>query len=181
LNTLPESGGAEKHRYDLAPERLDGPDGWTPAVERPADDNGGALLVSPLGLSKGLLYSALYHIRPGSLLVISSPDAATCLDEILEKAGWCGNRMIRLMRDPHAGFNELGLFSKDILPVMIQADEVVVNITGGTTAMQHIAQQIAGYAEELGRLVRRVALVDRRSPQEQRDDPYVPGEMIRLD
>jgi len=70
---------------------------------------------------------------------------------------------------------------KDIVPAIIQADEVVVNITGGTTAMQHIVQQIAALAAELGRSVRRVALVDRRLPQEQREEPYVPGELIRLD
>jgi CRISPR-associated Csx2 family protein len=174
-------GDVAKWRLDLVPERLNEPGGWVAAGEAPAVAKCGTLLVSPLGLSKGLLYSALRHVRPGSLLVISSPDAAACLDEIMEKVGWCGNRMIRLMQDPHAGFNELGLFSKDILPVIMQADEMVVNITGGTTAMQHIVQQIAGYAEELGRLVRRVALVDRRLPQEQRDDPYVPGELIRLD
>ena len=174
-------GDVAKWRIDLIPERLDGPNGWVAAEEAPAVAKCGTLLVSPLGLSRGLLYSALHHVRPGSLLVISSPDAAACLDEIMEKAGWCGNRMIRLMQDPHTGFNELESFSKDIVTVIMQADEVVVNITGGTTAMQHIVQQIAGYAEELGRLVRRVALADRRSPQEQRDDPYVPGEMIRLD
>ena len=174
-------GDVAKWRIDLIPERLDGPNGWVAAEEAPAVAKCGTLLVSPLGLSRGLLYSALHHVRPGSLLVISSPDAAACLDEIMEKAGWCGNRMIRLMQDPHTGFNELESFSKDIVTVIMQADEVVVNITGGTTAMQHIVQQIAGYAEELGRLVRRVALADRRSSQEQRDDPYVPGEMIRLD
>lgn len=62
-----------------------------------------------------------------------------------------------------------GTIFNTALTAIMQADEVVVNITGGTTAMQHIVQQIARYAEELGRLARRVALVDRRSPQEQRD------------
>lgn len=58
---------------------------------------------------------------------------------------------------------------------------MVVNITGGTTAMQHIVQQVAAFAAELGRPVRRAALVDRRLPQEQREEQYVPGELIRLD
>lgn len=171
----------EKWCLNLTPEKYEGPDGWMPAGERPAGVKGGALLVSPLGLSKGLLFSALHHVRPGSLLVISSLDTVAYLDEIVEKAGWSGNRMIRLMQDPHGGFNELESFSKDFIPAVIKSDEVVVNITGGTTAMQHIVQQIAALAAELGRPVRRAALVDRRSPQEQRDDPYVPGELIWLD
>jgi len=58
---------------------------------------------------------------------------------------------------------------------------MVLNITGGTTAMQYIVQQIAALAAELGRPVRRAALVDRRLPQEQRDEPFVPGELIWLD
>jgi hypothetical protein len=171
----------EKWRLDLAYEKIHGPDEWIPAGERLADAKGGILLVSPLGLSKGLLYSALYHVRPGSLLVISSPDAAAYLDEIVEKAGWSGNKIFHLMRDPHGGFNELEIFLPDIVSVVIQADEVMVNITGGTTAMQHIMQHIADFAAKLGRSVQRMALVDRRSPQEQRDDPYLPGELIFLD
>lgn len=177
---------AEKWRLDLAPEKSDSPDGWAPAggqpfEERPPGGKGGTLLVTPLGLSKGQLYSALYHIRPGRLFVISSPDAAASLDEITKKSGWRGDMMVRLMQDPHAGFNEMESFSKEIITAVIQADKVVVNITGGTTAMQHIMQQIAALAPELGRPVRRAALVDRRSPQEQRDEPYVPGELIWLD
>ncbi|OAT86757.1 hypothetical protein A6M21_02785 [Desulfotomaculum copahuensis] len=58
---------------------------------------------------------------------------------------------------------------------------MVVNITGGTTAMQHTVQQVAALAADLGRAVRRADLVDRRLPQEQRDDPYVLGELIWLD
>lgn len=176
----------EKWRLDLVPEKPGGPDGYGPAGgrplgEKPPGGGSGTLLVSPLGLSRGLLYSALHHIRPEVLFVISSPDAAACLDEIMEKAGWGGNRMVRLMRDPHAGFDEVESFAKDVTPAVMQADEVVVNITGGTTAMQHIVQQVAAFAADLGRPVRRAALVDRRPPQEQRDDPYVPGELIWLD
>lgn len=43
-------------------------------------------LVNPLGLFRGLLCPVLHHIRPESLFIISSPDAAACLDETMEKA-----------------------------------------------------------------------------------------------
>jgi len=176
----------EKWCLDLIPEKPGGTPGGDPAGgqslgEIASGGKGGILLVSPLGLSRGLLYSALHHVHPESLLVISSPDAAACLDEITEKTGWRGRRVVRLMRDPHAGFDELDSFVEDVAAAVMQAEEVVVNITGGTTAMQHIVQQVATLAADWGWPVRRAALVDRRLPQEQRDNPYVPGELIWLD
>lgn len=146
------------------------------------DGNGrGTLLVSPLGLSKGLLYSALRHIQPNRLFVITSEGAAGSFEEIAQKAAWSGGSTIRHMQDPHSGFNEAESLVGVALSAILHAGQVVVNITGGTTAMQHIVQQIAARAKELSRPVRRVALVDWRTPQEQRDNPYVTGELIWLD
>lgn len=77
-------GDVAKWRIDLTPERLDGPSGWVAAEEASAVTKCGTLLVRPLGLSKGLLYAALRHVRPGGLLVISSPDAALYMNESVE-------------------------------------------------------------------------------------------------
>lgn len=190
----------DKEKWSLGPAMPDAPEGKSPArpesrakahperrtgtvSDKPAiGGNGrGTLLVSPLGLSKGLLYSALRHIQPQGLFVITSEGAAGSFDEIAQKAGWSGKSTIRYLQDPHSGFNEAESIARTALSAVLQAEHVIVNITGGTTAMQYIVQQIAARAKELSRPVRRVALVDRRTPQEQRDNPYVTGELIWLD
>lgn len=190
----------DKKKWSLGPAMPDEPEGKSPArlesrakthperrtgtvSDKPANGGNGrsTLLVSPLGMSKGLLYSALRHIQPHQLFVITSTNAAGSFYEITQKSGWSGKSTIRHMQDPHSGFDEAESIALAALPATLQADQVVVNITGGTTAMQHIVQQIAVHAKEHGCPVRRAALVDRRTPQEQRDNPYVTGELIWLD
>jgi hypothetical protein len=61
------------------------------------------------------------------------------------------------------------------------AREVVVNLTGGTTAMQAAVERIAGESRRLGIPVRRIALVDRRPFDLQRSDLYVAAEVLELD
>ena len=56
--------------------------------------------------------------------------------------------------------------------------ELVVNITGGTTALQYIANKF--YRSFRGRK-RLVALVDERSVEEQRSDPFQLGEVITVE
>jgi hypothetical protein len=63
---------------------------------------------------------------------------------------------------------------------LAQASEVVVNLAGGTTVMQYVVERIGAEAERLGVPVQRVAVVDRRSLDEQRANPYVVGELVRL-
>ena len=55
----------------------------------------------------------------------------------------------------------------DSLEHLVAANEVFVNLTGGTTLMGLLAQRIGEEARRLGRSVRRFGLVDRRSPAEQ--------------
>jgi hypothetical protein len=46
--------------------------------------------------------------------------------------------------------------------------------------MQTAVERIAAEAERFGARVRRIALVDARTPEEQRADPYVLGELVEL-
>ncbi len=190
----------DREKWRLGPAIPDNPEGAPPAgpvsqakahPEKRAgtvrekmvlEENGrSTLLVSPLGLSKGLLYSALHHIQPHQLFVITSASAAGSYEEIAQKATWSGKSTIRHMQDPHSGFNEAESLAAVALPVILHSGQVVVNITGGTTAMQYIVQQIAARTKQVGRPVRCVALLDRRTSQAQRDNPYVKGELIWLD
>jgi len=86
------------------------------------------------------------------------------------------------MADPHQGFLELERHLDDsLLRWLAAAGEVVANLTGGTTAMQYVVERLAERARRLGVPVRRVALIDRRPPEQQRADPYVLAELIELD
>jgi len=140
------------------------------------------LLVSPLGLSKGLLFSALtgLGVSPSKLWVVSSHQAASAVPEILEKAGWTGSVQVYYMRDSHFGFQEGELLSYSLLPDALNSDRVIVNITGGTTAIQHVIKEAATMLEHLGCSVELVALIDRRPLSEQQSDPYRTGEAVWL-
>mgnify|MGYP001361149581 CR=1 FL=1 len=141
----------------------------------------GTLLVSPLGLSKGLLFSALRHTNPDSLLVLTSRDAAYHIDDICARAGWVGEKLPNcIMEDPHSGFHEADDIAESVAEYLLKADKIVLNITGGTTALQYMAQKMGAKARQMDREVEQVALVDRRSPQEQKDDPFTLGELIKL-
>jgi hypothetical protein len=139
-----------------------------------------------LGLSSGLLYSALVKIpkelnlTPNKVLVVSSKDGVKKLDEIKKESNYNGDIKSIVFEDPHAGFSESKRIVEDSRKYLVDADEIVINITGGTTAIQHAVNEIAREAEGLGKKVRQIALVDRRPVEEQRGKPYVAGELIDL-
>jgi hypothetical protein len=64
---------------------------------------------------------------------------------------------------------------------LLEASEVIVNLTGGTTALQYLAERLADEALRLGTTVCRVAVMDRRSREEQQRDPFQLGEIAWLD
>ncbi len=141
------------------------------------------LLVTPLGLAPGVIYSAVHHIQPDRMLVVTSAIGRQRLKEALEKAGRthvpC---LVREVAEPHTGFQEAtSLIDDEVSGWLVKSGEVVVNLTGGTTVLQYIAEQVADRAHKLGVQVRRIALVDRRPPVEQGQDPYVRGELVNLD
>jgi len=141
----------------------------------------GKVLLSPLGLSKGLLYSAICQVEPVEVVVVTSKDAEGAIPEILERARWAGaSPRVLTMEDPHAGFEETERLKADALPSLLEAEEVVANQTGGTTAMQFVIQSICKELEKYDVPLEEVALVDRRSPEQQRTDPYQVGELVRL-
>lgn len=157
-------------------EKLEEPLRW--CVDLPA--SGGLLLVSPLGLSRGTLYSALKHIQPDRLLLIASAGAEDRYAEIADAVEWQGEVLFQKMSNPYTGFDEIQVLVENVVPQLLKAEKIVVNMTGGTTAMQFAVQQIYDRAKELDREVSRVALVDRRSPEEQQANPYLLGEIIYI-
>ena len=155
------------------------------AIPSRIDGSGELFLITPLGLSPGVLYSALHHVQPDRVLIITSSEASHFVPDALTRAGRSDLKpdVVKFI-DPHHGFNEARHILDDHTEWhrdLILATDVVVNITGGTTAMQYAAEHLGRHLKRYGTAVRRVALVDRRDILDQRQNPYVVGELVELD
>jgi hypothetical protein len=149
----------------------------------PVDDR--TLLVTPLGLSPGVIYSAVKKIgreRIAGLLVVTSEQSVARLDEALKEAEAEDlPRDVLRMDDPFAGYSETKrLIDTALRRTLVTTGNITINLTGGTTVMQYVVERIGDAARELGCRVRRIALVDRRPVEEQRASPYVLGDLIDL-
>ncbi|MGI6513759.1 MAG: TIGR02221 family CRISPR-associated protein [Syntrophomonadaceae bacterium] len=141
----------------------------------------GTLLLSPLGLSKGLLFSALHHIRPDEVFVVTSEESAISIEEITNRADWSGRKYVYKMKEPFTGFAEAKTISRELQNYILKSDRIIANITGGTTAMQYVIQQVTQDLRLTGIETEIIAIVDRRTPAEQVETPYVPGEIIYIE
>ncbi|MBI4517321.1 MAG: TIGR02221 family CRISPR-associated protein [Deltaproteobacteria bacterium] len=144
---------------------------------------GHRLLLTPVGLSPGVLYSGALHVKPDRFLIVASREAAPRIPEALANAAagkW--PYQVLCLQEPHLGYREIDQHvGKELDRLFATAAEVIVNVTGGTTVMQYAVERLAARARRLGAAVRRCALIDRRSPEEQRANPYVLGEIVWLD
>lgn len=140
------------------------------------------VLITPLGLSKGLLYSAIMHNKPEAIWVLTSKEGEQQVDEVCRQADFRGNVHVAVMEDPYTDFNSWLTYMNHLIETIEKYKEdriqFIVNLTGGTTAMQYVVQQIAAKLEEKGERVQYVAQVDRRDVAEQQANPYVLGEQI---
>jgi hypothetical protein len=166
-----------KCKWILLKSHLDDNDFWK------ADFGGGSgsLLISPLGLSPGLLYSAISQARPKKILAVVSAKSLNLLQEVIEHSGSGAEIIPLVLNDPFQGFGEIPDLVTASEKVLLGADEVICNATGGTTAMQYAIMRLSEGASRLGRQVKWVAMVDNRPTEDQRKDPYVIGEIIDLE
>lgn len=150
-------------------------------IEKPGGEK--ILLISPLGMSPGLLFSAISHLRDRlwKVWVISSAQAVQALEEIKAHSGFSGCVDVVQVDDPFTCFQEGDNFYCSVRSDALQADKVVVNLTGGTTALQFVIQEAADRLKGEDLTVERIALIDRRPMEEQKKDPYQVGEIINLD
>lgn len=146
------------------------------------------VLITPMGASVGLLYSALSLIKPDKAVVLTSEKFQDKVAEAAEKAGFSDMSKIHveIIKDVFCGFDEANALAKKLCSHIDNAGKIEVNLTGGTTAMQWAIQ--AAYEaiqQKLGNpgkeKLARVAFVDRRRSAEQQSDPYVVGEMVKID
>jgi len=173
---VPEPSAAVAGLIDRCERLADDDANWRPAPLGRA----GRVLVAPLGLSPGALFTAVRGLWPDRLLVLTSPQARPLLREACERAGWTGEATEHCVADAHNCFSELENVLAWSRATILDAREAAICVTGGTTAMQYLAERVAGDAERFGIPVRRYAAVDRRTLEEQRREPYVPGELLEL-
>lgn len=142
---------------------------------------GGLLLLSPQGTKPGVLFSALKIAEPDRCLVICSGESANSIADATNSAGFKGTCKSLNLADPFGGFAEIGPLVEKAQSQLLAADAIIANMTGGTTLMGIVVQKLVEKAQGLDRPVRRLALIDRRSPAEQDRDPFVQGECHWLD
>lgn len=142
---------------------------------------GGLLLLSPQGMRPGVLYSALKVAQPDTCLVICSATSAIHIPDAVKAANFKGHIEQIELADPLGGFEEIDSVAERVHGYLLYADEVIVNITGGSTLMGVIVQRVVEDAQKLDRLVRRFALIDRRPIEEQDSNPFVQGDSHWLD
>lgn len=149
--------------------------------------SGGRILVSPIGKRPGVLFSALHACReaggmPDTLLVICSSGSEAGIAEAAGKAGYVGELERLRFEDPYGGLEEIKRLKKAARHWLFGAEDVLVNVTGGTTLIGLAAEELATTARDLAcPTVRRFGLVDRRPPVEQDAKPYMIGEPFWLD
>lgn len=144
----------------------------------------GRLVITPLGLAPGVLYAVARLLTPSHTIIVTSAEGRAREHEALVRAGFPDmRRTVRQLDDPFHCFALASSIASepDIRDLMLRHDEVVVNITGGTTAMQHVIERLGRESRALGKRTETVALVDRRSPAEQQAQPFVEGELVWLD
>ena len=142
---------------------------------------GGRLLISPQGRRPGVLFSALKTAQPDTCLVICSEKSASRISEAAEHAGFKGHIEQIELADPSGGFNEIDAIAERARGYLSYAEEVIANMTGGSTLMGLIVQRLVEDAQKLDRPVQRFALIDSRTTDEQDSDPFVKGKPHWLD
>jgi len=141
----------------------------------------GCLLVTPLGMCPGVLFSAIKKVQPDSVLVLCSEQAKAGMTGALNHAAFAGKCESLIMQDPFNGIDEINKLSEQSRRACLDADKVLVNLTGGTTMMGIAVQKICEQADKDQRPCRRFVLTDKRSPEEQKCKPWVEADIYWLD
>ena len=139
------------------------------------------VLFTPLGLAYGTLYSAILLVRPQRVVIVTSREAMVNLHSAVDAAHFYLSRFeveTHLLDDPLAGFSE-GRKLARYLAAAADADNVI-NLTGGTTALQDCVRSVAVILRSQNKAVREVAVIDRRPADEQKRSPLVVGELVEV-
>jgi CRISPR-associated DxTHG motif protein len=151
-----------------------------------ANKTEGTWLITPLGTTPGALFTAIKKARPDRLLVVTSEQGKGLTPEILREAGREDlSACFAVLDDPFNGFDEARGRMRSVREEYgldwVRAQDIIVNLTGGTTCLGWAVGRLGSSLNRLSLEPRTVACIDRRSPIEQRDNPFVEGELIDID
>ena len=141
------------------------------------------VLFTPLGLAYGSLYSAILLVRPQRLVIVTSPQAIVNLHSAVDAARFYHSKFeieTYLMSDALAGFVEGRSLSRSLAQSATIDGDNVINLTGGTTALQDCVRSVADVLRAKSFPVREIAVIDRREMDEQRRVPLVVGELVEV-
>jgi len=140
------------------------------------------VLITPLGTSPGVLYTLIKKLIPDKIYVITSKKGADNIPEICKESDYDAKKITTfLFNDPFAGFAEMeGVFAEFETLNFDTLDEIILNLAGGTSFLQYVASNMADRLEKRNYSVKKVFAVDRRDFKEQKENPYVVGEVVEL-
>ena len=143
------------------------------------------VLFTPLGLAYGSLYSAILLVRPQRVVVVTSPQAIVNLHSAVDAAHFFHTNFqveTHLLQDPLSGFVEGRALARQIAysADATQDADHVVNLTGGTTALQDCVRSVTDVLRARKMEVREVAVIDRRDAEEQKRVPLAVGELVEV-
>ena len=141
------------------------------------------VLFTPLGLAYGSLYSAILLVRPQRVVVVTSPQAIVNLHSAVDAARFYHSKFeieTHLLADPLAGFVEGRTLARQLAFSATCEGENVINLTGGTTALQDCVRSVTDVLRAKSCVVQEVAVIDRRDADEQKRVPLVVGELVEV-
>lgn len=163
--------------------KLEDEEFWSVEIEGKTEE---VWLISPLGTTPGALFTAIKKTRPDRLLIVTSEQGKGLAPEVLRAAEREDlSPCFAVLEDPFNGFEEgrklAGSLRREHGLDWIRAKQIVVNLTGGTTCLGWAVGRLGENLKRMSLESRAVACIDRRSPEEQREYPYVEGEVIDID
>ena len=148
------------------------------------------VLVTPLGLSPGVLLTLLVRAQQhggyDALVICTTPEATAGGREALSRANSSAEPLWIVVEDAVTAADapqRTAEVRAELESLFRRATSVVVNTTGGTSLLQHLAATVGRLAEGLVydlASVERVAAYDRRPYDEIRSDPWRVGEVLPL-
>jgi len=127
------------------------------------------LLVSPLGRTPGVLQAALACCDPSPqrLLVVTSAEQREQARSLTATQLEAAAVQVITLDDPYGGVSELDGVVEQARKAVALAEQVRVNLTGGTTLLGLAAERVAQAAERLDAEVRRFVLVESAAPSDE--------------
>lgn len=148
------------------------------------------VVVTPLGTSPGILFTLLHALDDAdaspTLIVLGNETAFVGIDHAVRAFNDAGKKRAptirRVVVDVFDWTRRDDMKSAawgEARGLLSAASSVWLNLTGGTTRTAWLAERLVSSSDVIG--LRRTALVDKRAPEVQRQDPWARGTVVFVD